>query len=111
MVIGRGWWQLQVLWLVLRSIGGDSEWAGLTSRAGGDERLRDGNVTLTVAFTSDLHGEIGALKEAFAHVRRLSPPTLLVDAGDAFVGTSYFGRAGPAGMWWSISSGQEAART
>lgn len=56
------------------------------------------NVSLTIAFTSDLHGEIAPLKHAAALYDALPGPKLLVDSGDAFVGTGYFWRAGPAGM-------------
>mmetsp|Transcript_16890 Transcript_16890/g.51212 ORF Transcript_16890/g.51212 Transcript_16890/m.51212 type:complete len:444 (-) Transcript_16890:881-2212(-) len=56
------------------------------------------NVTLSIAFTTDLHGEIAPLKHAHALVEALPHPKLLVDAGDAFIGTEYFRKAGPAGM-------------
>ena len=74
--------------------------------AAGDDRHHHrnhsrGNWTraeLSVAFTTDLHGEIGALKHAFWLARSLPAPALVVDSGDACVGTAYFRRAGPAGM-------------
>ena len=72
--------------------------------AGDDRHHRNhsrGNWTraeLSVAFTTDLHGEIGALKHAFWLARSLPAPALVVDSGDACVGTAYFRRAGPAGM-------------
>ena len=70
--------------------------ATVASRAA--PRRNDTNVTLTVAFTSDLHGEIAPLKEAYRLLRRVEEPVLLVDAGDPFVGTAYFRSAGPEGM-------------
>ena len=62
------------------------------------------NTTLTIAFTSDLHGEITPLKYASTIYKKMSEPKLLVDAGDAFGGTSYFQRAGPTGMGWVMRS-------
>ena len=56
------------------------------------------NTELTIAFTSDLHGEIAPLKHASAIYASLPEPKLLVDSGDSYVGTGYFRRAGPAGM-------------
>ena len=58
------------------------------------------NTTLTIAFTSDLHGEIKPLKHASTIYKQLSEPKLLVDAGDAFAGTSHSQRADPTGMGW-----------
>ena len=56
------------------------------------------NTELTIAFTSDLHGEIAPLKHASAIYASLPEPKLLVDSGDSYIGTGYFRRAGPAGM-------------
>ena len=58
------------------------------------------NTTLTIAFTSDLHGEIKPLKHASTIYKQLSEPKLLVDVGDAFAGTSHSQRADPTGMGW-----------
>ena len=56
------------------------------------------NTELAIAFTSDLHGEIAPLKHAAQIYNTIAEPKLLVDSGDAYIGTGYFRRAGPAGM-------------
>lgn len=56
---------------------------------------------MRIAYTSDLHGEIGTLPDAWLYLRSMHSeeiPIIVLDAGDVSVGTPYFEHAGLGGM-------------